>query len=727
MGTKSKKSRAFLVWLCFFLGINLFLGLAAVGLSAADTIVNHFGDMMAVIRFDIKDTTWFKADISDRFEYLIRTVSGADYMDRYVDTFADEGENLLYYAENLNTGKTVGNIERGKVFAQESAGSRNGGVRQAAEKVVLPQGYDYYLYYDGSNILVQNRNRLVNVYDPKSGYQDTWLKSYVDKSHPHPEIRIVLMVKKDIVKKPHSVSSLYQVRSKAEWYRGLCLAFLGAILLDLALLLIALFKRQAKREFDRILARISGRLWFEAKAALSLLILVYLYEIITQSDFSFISCVSILFGLWWFYVMLVDLLINKKRFFTHNSITWLVGIYRRYESKKPFQKALLWRIHALIAAEMVLVLFAFGFAASGIDRVPIALIFVAAGLYLLYLYLRRFRKTVDEMGLLVDRIEAMKNGKYETSASLPPDSDLRSAWENLTLIQSGIQKAVEEKLRSERMKMELITNVSHDLKTPLTSIISYTDLLAREENLPDTARDYVQILSQKADRLKTLIQDLFELSRAASGDMALNMERLDLVRLLEQTLADMNEQIEQSGLTFRVNRPDAPVYILGDGNRLYRVFQNLISNALKYAMKSSRVYVDLQADQSRATVAIKNISSYEMNFDAEEIMERFVRGDKSRSTEGSGLGLAIARSFTQACGGSFDISIDGDLFKVTLGFSRLPDEPETGKVDTGTQAEGFQNTASPSGEALDEAGRNLPLSVPDTKEGEADGQQSMVK
>jgi len=278
--------------------------------------------------------------------------------------------------------------------------------------------------------------------------------------------------------------------------------------------------------------------------------------------------------------------------------------------------------------------------------------------------------------MIVDRIEAMKNGEYETKVSIPPDSDLYRAWENLSFIQSGIQRAVEEKLKSERMKMELITNVSHDLKTPLTSIISYTDLIAREKDLPDNVKEYAQILLEKSERLKTIIQDLFELSRAASGDIVLDMERIDLVKLLEQTMADMNEQIEASDLVFKIKTPDTPVYIMGDGKRLYRVFQNLISNVLKYSMKSSRVYISVTTQDNRAIVEIKNVSSYEMDFDEDEIVERFVRGDKARSTEGSGLGLAIARSFTHACGGRFEVSIDGDLFKVKLTFSLLGEEQE---------------------------------------------------
>lgn len=168
--------------------------------------------------------------------------------------------------------------------------------------------------------------------------------------------------------------------------------------------------------------------------------------------------------------------------------------------------------------------------------------------------------------------------------------------------------------------------------------------------------------------MKTLIQDLFDLSKAASGEMAVESEKLDLGKLIRQTLADMNEQIDQCGLAFKLNIPDEPVYILSDGVKLFRVFQNLFTNCLKYSLIGSRVYVDLVLDDIKAKVAIKNTSNYEMNFAEDEIIERFVRGDAARTTEGSGLGLAIAQNFTHLCGGSFQIKVDGDLFKVMLGF-----------------------------------------------------------
>lgn len=234
-------------------------------------------------------------------------------------------------------------------------------------------------------------------------------------------------------------------------------------------------------------------------------------------------------------------------------------------------------------------------------------------------------------------------------------------------INNGLQEGYKEMMKSEKMKVDLITNVSHDLKTPLTSIISYVELLSKED-LPETARDYVKILSEKSERLKNIVSDLFDLAKSTSGNLSLDLEYLDLKKLIEQTLADMGDDIEKSNMRIKTTLTENPVYIYSDGKKLYRVFQNIIGNALKYSLQGTRIYIDMEIINNRVNVTVKNTASYEMDFTAEEILQRFSRGDKSRSTEGSGLGLSIAESFTRACGGTFRVEIDGDQFRVKLGF-----------------------------------------------------------
>ena len=272
---------------------------------------------------------------------------------------------------------------------------------------------------------------------------------------------------------------------------------------------------------------------------------------------------------------------------------------------------------------------------------------------------RRQQANAGDLGLLLDQVAA---GPGESgTARCPRDTDLARAWEQLGQWRSQMHRAVEEQVKSERMKVELISNVSHDLKTPITSILSYTQLLCQEEDLPQHVREYTAVLEGKAERLCTMVEEVFEVSKAASGAMEVRRERLDLRRLLEQTLADMAGGVADSGLTFRSDLPAGPVWILGDGDRLYRVFQNLIQNALQYALPGSRVYLRLNVQGDWAQATLHNIAREELPAGV-DFTERFVRGDKSRTDGGSGLGLAIARTFTEACGGRFQVEVDDDRF-----------------------------------------------------------------
>lgn len=238
-------------------------------------------------------------------------------------------------------------------------------------------------------------------------------------------------------------------------------------------------------------------------------------------------------------------------------------------------------------------------------------------------------------------------------------------------INEGFVESLKEQTKSENTKTALITNVSHDLKTPLTSIITYVDLLSNEEDLSDTARDYVNIIAGKAERLKHIVSDLFDLSKSVSGNIPLDMDVLDLRTLMEQTLADMKDPIENSGHTLKINLGQGTSTIFSDGKKLYRVFQNIIDNALKYSLAGSRIFIDLTSTGDKVKVTVKNTAGYEMNFTEEEILQRFTRGDQARTGDGSGLGLSIAESFTQSCGGAFGLDIDGDQFKVTVEFSTV--------------------------------------------------------
>jgi signal transduction histidine kinase len=242
--------------------------------------------------------------------------------------------------------------------------------------------------------------------------------------------------------------------------------------------------------------------------------------------------------------------------------------------------------------------------------------------------------------------------------------------DELQKIQKGFKNAVNEEVKSQRMKTELISNVSHDLKTPLTSIITYIDLL-KDENISEENRKlYLDTLDRKSQRLKNLIEDLFEVSKATSKNIQLNIVNVDIVSLMKQTQFELSDKIEESSLKFKWNFPGNKVIVPLDSQKTFRVFENLLINIVKYSMQNSRVFIDIIDGNEEVYVTLKNMSANEIDFTAEEIVERFARGDKSRNTEGSGLGLAIAKSFVELQGGTLDIEIDGDLFKVVLKFKK---------------------------------------------------------
>lgn len=277
-----------------------------------------------------------------------------------------------------------------------------------------------------------------------------------------------------------------------------------------------------------------------------------------------------------------------------------------------------------------------------------------------------------DLGKLIWQIERISEGDLKADADIPKESLYYNASKQLSNIGSGLDKSLQDQMKGERMKIDLITNVSHDLKTPLTSIISYVDLLARDDSLSPEARDYVTILNQKTERLKNTIADLFELAKSTSGEAKVTLEPMDLKKLMEQTLEDMSDQIRESGFKVKFQCDAEHTKFKGDVNRMYRVVQNILENALKYSLKGTRIFATISNQGSRVCLTVQNTSGYEMDFTEEEIMERFYRGEKSRTSEGNGLGLSIADSFTANCRGEFKIEIDGDQFKAMILFPILP-------------------------------------------------------
>lgn len=268
--------------------------------------------------------------------------------------------------------------------------------------------------------------------------------------------------------------------------------------------------------------------------------------------------------------------------------------------------------------------------------------------------------------------EALAEGNLNASVDLKHMYGvLRSHGENLNSIAQGMQKAVQQQLKSERFRTDLITNVSHDIKTPLTSIVNYVDLLKKEDVQPEKAKEYIAVLDRQSARLKKLTEDLVEASKASSGTLPVHLEAVDVNVLLSQVSGEYKSRFELCKLEPIVKLSSEDPQILADGKLLWRVFDNLLSNICKYAMPGTRVYFTSEVQDGRVSISFKNISNYPLDITADELLERFVRGDSSRSTEGSGLGLSIAQSLTGLQKGTFDLVVDGDLFKANLSFPLL--------------------------------------------------------
>ena len=278
-----------------------------------------------------------------------------------------------------------------------------------------------------------------------------------------------------------------------------------------------------------------------------------------------------------------------------------------------------------------------------------------------------------EIMRIQEALEAISEGALDTTLNVNEfHGQQKKVAEAVNHIRQGLMSSVNESLKNEKLKADLITNVSHDIKTPLTSIVNYVDLLKRENLENENAKYYIHVLEEKSQRLKQLTEDLVETSKITSGNVKLNMQKLDLVELLYQTGGEFNERFESRNLTIVTKIPSEQIFIYADGRQLYRSIENLYTNAAKYALENTRVYVELEKADTKAVFTIKNVSKNELDIVSNgnvDLTERFVRGERSRTTEGSGLGLSIAKNLTHLMGGKFEIKVDGDLFIATITYN----------------------------------------------------------
>ena len=460
---------------------------------------------------------------------------------------------------------------------------------------------------------------------------------------------------------------------------------------------------------DRFWARVTGAVALEIKIPLLLgfcllgLLIPYSVRILSGNPHTTVGEVQqfIVIGalMCYYYTIVAYFFINDLWNFTFDKYSFIRNAYRRGAQRRaqnlqrtPLQQVLVRQfrpVEGIVGALALVAGVIFLIAGTFYWNFFVALL-AAAGVAVVFVLFSHYKKQVDYFGAQMSKLgyqlEKIRAGESPAPIELGGCEQLTQAGKDLNAIQDGIENAIEDRMKSERLKVELITNVSHDLKTPLTSIISYVDLL-QQEDLSPAARDYVNILAQKSNRLKTMVLDVFDVSKAATGNLPMTPKVLDFGKLLRQTLADMDAAIAASPVQVRAQIPETPVYVFTDGDRMYRVFQNLLQNALQYSLEDSRVYLTLSIHGTEAVATVRNTSKYEIG-DVDALLERFVRGDKNRSTSGSGLGLSIAQTFTQACGGRFRIFSQADLFTAEVKMpltnqtpQPLPGSAEGGKTD----------------------------------------------
>ncbi len=615
----------------------------------------------------------------------------------------------------------------GKVLYGNSDTLMEEGIPSVPEGIPsVPEGYNFLLYFDGEKARIYKDGEEIDVYG--DGYyrdeSDWYLPGYANfqADDTVKKASVCIAVAKDPVLYTEGAygsggarqydNSLYWMNANQKHRRANIVRGFYGLSAGLVLLFLAFLWRKSLKEAAEGIAGFQAKIWLECKVFLLLMFLCGLYiqcRIFMLNSYGYdlweewyqayaydynmeaavwfardlagsippLAWITLFWGIW--------LIWNDLR---HHKKIWqcslMAKVYRTFSAKaltQPMTKTMSRRNGAVFAITIVYgILMLGGMAVSeysgswGALTAVRILAVLGTVLFLVFLYLAGAKnmKVARDVETLSDRITQIRNGDYGDVSGGGEDKEstggsLESVMAQLEDIRHGMAMAVDEQMKSERMKVELIANVSHDIKTPLTSIISYVEILKQEEGLPDYVKDYIKILDEKSQRLHQMVQDVFAVSKAASGELPMQMEELDFGKLLWQTLADMEEQIMGSDVTFRTEIPDAPVMILADGQRMYRVFQNLFQNAIKYSLQGSRVYVTLEVEGQLAQASVKNTSRQEID-KSRDFAERFTRGDQSRTDGGSGLGLSIAQSFTEACGGEFSWETDADLFVVRVLF-----------------------------------------------------------
>ena len=700
MDTNLKKSKIIRAFIYRLIMVSSFITMIASGIFGREALVNLAKEGPGTLTGDVYYLTEMRELMADLFQnYMIAHVGIADDTGYPLTDENAERYELDCHENFNNLMKTTGT----KVFYQYQILHPNDKKRVTSQEGNI----DFPLYSENDGHLLETDNFRMAV------YWDGPLEQlrFFDKvySVPSPDEEYLTVPNYDPIWKEaagvrfimgynesqvYNYSTYSDMIALAEGYRRVLILFFASAAV---FLLFGIFSLFSGRKFSVALSEYGAfcrKVTLEIKLVILALTAFLWLALDLNYTFADLEYRLMLYPALWLYypfsmflyLLWLDIRTNRMNFLTE-SIIYKIGVVLKSWNttvpwKRKMQRICVVLFFSIVATCISLwAMLYFGF----INGPMLALlIFLCILLVCQLLSLSKLYRFIQDADILLGKLNQLSQGMKTDDKMLSKKTLLVASALAVEDLESGIAKAVEQENKANRMRVELITNVSHDLKTPLTSIINYADLLS-EESLDAPACEYVEALRGKAYRLKKMVQDVFELSKATTGNLPVENNKLDLAKLVKQTLADMDEELQKSTLQFKLKISNEPLFILADGEKMYRVFQNLLVNAMQYSLPGSRVHILLEEQNGYAIAKMKNVSLDEMNFDPEEIVERFVRADSSRTKEGSGLGLSIVQSFTQACGGEFSVDIDADLFTATIRFPLISDEE--GTIDAQTTEE----------------------------------------
>ena len=583
----------------------------------------------------------------DEMFYLIETYSGSG---KYVESYYED-KNVLYHIENTHTGETTSNFNE----------------------------QDYITTYSTSEFVT----RYVNSLDGSFYDNDAVNYNYDDDNYYHYATNIPVYVTSQKIEFTIYIPRNMQFTDRfflmeklitVGYENRYAFIFIAAISLILSIVIYSyIFISVGHRTNNSnirvalinnipadILTVVVGFIGF-----LGVYFITELYGLVATVAWGSLILIGLYFVMLWY---LLSLAVQAKAgiFIKHTFIYWIFKKFAKIAKliRHIFNNfATVYKVAMVIGAFIAFELIFMGLNAYENDNLIIGWIVISVITAILLLFSAISFQKVKQGGEKI--VNGDLDNKIDTTYMF---GDIKDFAESLNNINQGLQTAIDDKMKSERFKTELITNVSHDIKTPLTSIVNYVDLIKKENCDNIKISQYIEVLDRQSIRLKKLIEDLVEASKASTGNLSVELTKCNLTVLINQAIGEFNEKLESKNLQIVQTLPNQELYIMADGRRLWRVFDNLLNNICKYAMSGTRVYIDLVFESQKAVITFRNISELPINASAEELTERFVRGDRARNTEGSGLGLSIAKSLTELQNGSFEVSTDGDLFKAKITF-----------------------------------------------------------